>query len=495
MDGNKQTENFSIENNIPRTSLTQIPQMEILQFKNEVLIDIKKSQKLGENKLDKFIELIESKFLKYDETINKLYLNFKAISNDKYEDKINNDHVKNLLDFQTKTKDELITINIKLENLEKDLYNNVYRIDKILTESVIYPGIVGNMCKFKTFHDFMDYLLTQTSKNITFRDKSQKDLKDYKNKMDKYLKNFQGQLDSLLKESNIFTQKSVEEVEERIKFLLDEINEKIKSTRVDNFNSIKEFEKNFDNLKEEINKITEEKLLIIQEENSQIMENYLENKKEINLIKEQLNHLFNFINEINSRMGNHSKIGDFKNIVNKIDSNKNTEEEIKIIKRKNKYESKIKKYIHGEINVEDLGIIKENNIVNNNRMVNKYINNNIIEEKRNNISDSYNIKNHEFNVKSTTNYNNIDKYKTISENKNNNEEKKDIIEEISNSNEISNILTDTNINIDKKSKRSFRRQFPSTRKTLRRLKNSSAWASKLRCANLSTTRKSTQWTH
>ena len=32
-------------------------------------------------------------------------------------------------------KEELITINIKLENLEKDLYNNVYRIDKILTES------------------------------------------------------------------------------------------------------------------------------------------------------------------------------------------------------------------------------------------------------------------------------------------------------------------------------------------------------------------------
>ena len=176
--------------------------------------------------------------------------------------------VKNLLDFQTETKDELITINIKLENLEKDLYNNVYRIDKILTESVIYPGIIGNMCKFKTFHDFMDYLLNQTSKNITFRDKSEKDLKDYKNKMDKYLKNFQGQLDSLLKESNIFTKKSVEEAEERIKFLLDEINEKIKSTRVDNFNSMRKFEKNFDNLKEEMNKITEEKLLIIQEENN-----------------------------------------------------------------------------------------------------------------------------------------------------------------------------------------------------------------------------------
>jgi len=342
MDNNKQTENNNIENNIPRTSLTQIPQIEILQFKNEVLIDIKKSQKLGENKLDKFIELIESKFSKYDEKMNKLNSNFKIISNNKHEDNIINEHVKNLLNFQTETKEELITINIKIENLEKDLYNNAYRIDKILTESVIYPGIIGNTCKFKTFHDFMDYLLTQALKNITFRDKSEKDLKSYKNKVDKYLKNFQSQIDGVLKESNIFTQKCVEEVEIRIKYLLDEVDEKIKSTRVDNINSMKEFEKNFGGVKEEINKVLEEKLSTIQEENSQIIENYLENKNEIKIIKEQLNQLFNFINEINSKMGKSPKRGDFKNIINKVDSNKNKEEETKIIKKKNKYESKIK---------------------------------------------------------------------------------------------------------------------------------------------------------
>ena len=259
MDNNKQTENSNMDNLIPRTSLTQIPQMEILQFKNEVLIDIKKSQKLGENKLDKFIELIESKFLKYDEKMNKLNSNFKIISSNKHEDNIINEHVKNLLNFQTETKEELITINIKIENLEKDLYNNAYRIDKILTESVIYPGIIGNTCKFKTFHDFMDYLLTQALKNITFRDKSEKDLKSYKNKVDKYLKNFQSQIDGVLKESNIFTQKCVEEVEIRIKYLLDEVDEKIKNTRVDNINLMKEFEKNFGGVKVELNKALEEK--------------------------------------------------------------------------------------------------------------------------------------------------------------------------------------------------------------------------------------------
>ena len=189
-------------NNIPRSSLNQIPKMEILQFKNEVLSDIKKSQKIGENKLDKFIEFVETKFSKYDKKIDTLFGKIQEINNNKSENNIINEHMKNLMAFESQTKEDLITIDIKLENLEKDIYNNVYRIDKILTESVIYPGIIGNMCKFKTFHEFMDYILTQASKNITFRDKSELDLKTYKNKMDKYLKNLSGQFDNILNEAN-----------------------------------------------------------------------------------------------------------------------------------------------------------------------------------------------------------------------------------------------------------------------------------------------------
>ena len=160
----------------------------------------KRPQKLGEDNLEKFMEIIETKFSKYDKEINKLKENIQIIKNIKPEGNILNEHVKNLLSFQSEAKDDLITIKIKLENLDKDISNNVYRIDKILLESVVYPGIIGNMSKFKTFHDFMDYLLTQDSKNITFRDKSEIDLKTYKNKIDQYLKNFSSQLDKLLKD-------------------------------------------------------------------------------------------------------------------------------------------------------------------------------------------------------------------------------------------------------------------------------------------------------
>ena len=445
MDDRNQNNINNFVNNIRRSSLN--PSMERLQFKNEILSDVKRTQKLGEDKLEKLMEIIETKFSEYDKEIIKLNGNVQDIKNIKPEGNILNEHVKDLLSFQSEAKDDLITIKIKIENLDKDISNNVYRIDKILSESIIYPGTIGNASRFKTFHDFIDYILTQASKNITFREKSEMDLKTYKNKMDKYLKNFSSQLDNLLKEANIFTKKSIEEVEAKMKILLDEVNGKIQSIRFDKTNIIKEFEKNseilkkeivkINEMKDEINKILEEKILIIQEENSRIMGNYAENKNDINLINDRLNQLSDYIKEIRLKTGKKSKKEEFKIKENKNELNKSQEnkEDIKPLNNKIKQESKIKKYIYGEINAKDLEMNKDSNI-NNNRMSNKYINiqNNISEEKKislNNYSSTDNnnknkFKNNsseninEFSSKSTNNYHLDDnKNDSVYENKNN----------------------------------------------------------------------------
>ena len=441
----------------------------------------KRPQKLGEDNLEKFMEIIETKFSKYDKEINKLNENIQIIKNIKPEGNILNEHVKNLLSFQSEAKDDLITIKIKLENLDKDISNNVYRIDKILLESVVYPGIIGNMSKFKTFHDFMDYLLTQDSKNITFRDKSEIDLKTYKNKIDQYLKNFSGQLDNFLKESNIFTKKMIEESEVKMKILLDEMNEKIKSIRINNINIIQEFEKYFDNFKNEIVKIDEiedkidkilkEKILVIQEENSHIISDYIDNKNKMNLINDRLNQLVDYIKDISLRTGKKLKRDDFKK-ENKNDLNKSLDikEDIKPLNNKIKKESKIKKYIYGEINTKPLEMTKDNNI--NNNRTNKYINihKNISKEKIDNLnnlsnSDNNNInknkfkkneieKINEFSSNSTINYH-LEEYENDSVYKNQNNKIEDKYDSenkyIQNYNKNKNLkIKESKLNLNKK---------------------------------------------
>ena len=119
MTENQQEQNNIIDNNKSFSGSNQTSKMEILLFKNEVLSDIKKSQKLGEDKLEKFIEVIESKFIKYEEKLSKFSENLKEVTDTKSKDNILHEHVEDLLTFQAETRNNLITINVKLENLEK----------------------------------------------------------------------------------------------------------------------------------------------------------------------------------------------------------------------------------------------------------------------------------------------------------------------------------------------------------------------------------------
>ena len=384
--------NIQLDNNSRNSIMNKDPIIELLQFKNEILNEVRESQKLSDNKLNQYKEITENKLSKFEIKLNTLFEKLEEKNDNKPMDNIMNDHIKDLLQFQAEAKNNLITINIKLDNLEKDMYNNIFRIDKILTESVIYPGIIGNMCKFKTFHDFMNYLLTQASQNITFKDKTELDLKTFKSKIDKYLKSFSTQLDNLLNEANNFTRKSVEDIELRMKTLLLNIDDKIKNMKINN----SKFEKSLDYLKNEINnineikeendKILEEKLSLIQEENNNVMENFSEQKNQLNQMKKKINRLLAIIEE--------NKSGKDKEKIKEVISYRNSpnyNQNLKEIRTSIKHESKIKKYIQGEINADEINAINTA-IKNSNKILNKNLNNyNLKEEKKFNINSNSNI--------------------------------------------------------------------------------------------------------
>ena len=107
---------------------------------------------------------------------------------------------------------------IRLDNFRNDLNSNVQRIEKILKDSVIYPGVIGCISKYKTFHDLIiDYVLTKWSQNITFREKSILDFKSYKKKLENTNPSFNTQTNTLLNTTSEFTKTCVKELEERIK--------------------------------------------------------------------------------------------------------------------------------------------------------------------------------------------------------------------------------------------------------------------------------------
>ena len=200
----------SNQNNITSDKIVQNNQnlkMDILQFKDEMLREIKLIKKSITEKYDLSLTFMKERFEKYD---LKLSNQSERISDIKTNITSNDDvvkEVKSLLDFKDKIKEQFLTMNIKINNIDREAKNGIFRIDNILSDSVVYPSVVGPAAKFKTFHQMIDYILSQISQNLTFRDKVTLDIKKKKKSISSVDQNVQIVKDNMSKEIKEYLKK------------------------------------------------------------------------------------------------------------------------------------------------------------------------------------------------------------------------------------------------------------------------------------------------
>ena len=260
--------------------------MEILEFKDEVLKDIKHLKREIVEKYELNTSIFTEKISSYDTKISSLNEKIIELSLKVDNDSNNNKNIdkNSFLELKNQTRDNLLTMEIKLGNIDKQLKDNIYRIDNILTDSVIYPAIIGRTCKFKTFHQMLDYLLTNTAQGITYREKNSLDLNSYKKKMESLIQNFQTQKDVIIDHTNKQINKRAEETEENLKSLITLYDDRLKETRAQNAEYMKSMEDSlnqvrkqldeFDNLKKEIFEKIKEEGNLVKEENEKTQNSF-----------------------------------------------------------------------------------------------------------------------------------------------------------------------------------------------------------------------------
>ena len=360
---------------------------DLILFKDDVLKDIKFFQKTVSDKLEITNTAIKEKLELYDNRIKLFNEKIIQLTNLIVEDKAFKDKVDQLYESRLSIKDNILTNEIKLTNLEKEYNDKINNINQILSDTVIYPSVIGGLGKFKTFHEFIDYIITQISKINIYREKNTLDLNSYKNKIETLIKSFQFQLDNIIKSNNEFTTKSVNACEERIKNILLLYDDRIKDVRVENQNYAKNIEQYYKDLKEEFKKFINLKnniynrfnneIYYMKKDNLQVVKIFGNYKRDFNIMKDRLTKLSEFIKDVRFRIniGQEIKRREFINMSNQIDFTK---------KQSIDTTSGIKKYINGEINAEELTsskrskmslkILKEkdSNLVNDD-MINNYI--------------------------------------------------------------------------------------------------------------------------
>ena len=362
---------------------------DMIYFKDDVLKDMKNLKRDMTEKFDMTNNLIKEKFDSYDRKFNLYNEKFAQISNLLVTDNDLKDKMEKLVQGKLDLRDHILTNEVKFTNLEKEFHEKIEKIQYVLNDSVIYPSVIGPKGKYKTFHEFIDYVLQQLAQTAIFRDKNSFDLSSYKNKLENLIQSFKFQLDNIIKSTNQFTTKSVNECEERVKGMLMLYDDRLTDVRVENQNYIKNLEVFYRDLKEDFKKLNALKngiynrfsneVFNMKRDNVQVVKIFGNYKKEFNVMKDRLTKLAEFIKDIRFRIniGQEIKRREFINMANRIDFSKkqNLDDNIS---------SGVRKYIKGEINADELAqsrrFTKSNinlqNINNTVNVNNKNVNNN-----------------------------------------------------------------------------------------------------------------------
>ena len=222
-------------------------------------------------------------------------------------DKTIREKVESLIEYKTKNQEIVMTNGIKIDNLDKDLFNNVYRIDNILKETVMYPGLIGGISKFKTFHDFMDYVLSECSQNITFREKTAIDINNLRNNNERIINNFNIKLEKAKKAMTLYTDTCIKRIENKIKDINDSFNDRITNYRIENMTYSENMKKASENLLKQVNSVIQakndifnkfdEKMNMINKENARMIKYFTGYKNEFNEMRRIFKEMIEAINK------------------------------------------------------------------------------------------------------------------------------------------------------------------------------------------------------
>ena len=382
---------------------------DIMQFKDEILREIKLLKKSVSEKYE-FIEILtKEKFSKYDTKLSS----YSERINELKSNTLNTDDLIKEIDafkeFKNKFRDTMLTLNIKINNMDKETKNDIYRIDGILSDSVIYTGIIGRTSKFKTFHQMVDYLLSQTSQNLTYREKNNLDLNQLKKKINSMEQEMQSLGVNMSKQISILFGQKGEEFNSKLKDLLAEYDQKIRNAKEQGDLYIQEIKTTVEKFREQLDEFINIKNTISDEiknevdklvkENEKTNNMFRSNKKEFNLMKDRFTQLSEFIKDVRFRnnLGQEIKRREFNQISEKVDFSKKqkilSDKNIALYDTKYQNDNDLPDFLKSRVNSDESKKILKNKIKGrNNDNISKdnktseeyYLEENITEKNNNN---------------------------------------------------------------------------------------------------------------
>ena len=348
---------------------------DILYFKNDILKDMKDQIARLNSKYIKRINELEEKL---KDTQTKSEVCYQKISNITvgvtnqitYQQRFSE-----LEKFQSKASETLMNVEFKIKNVENLLQDTISKYDKIILDSILYPGVIGKKNEFQTFHDLIDYVLINMKKLLMSKDKENLEKKETKNKIDETLEKFRGHINFCVNKVEDLNQEIINyDITKMIKNIEELKNNHKESKKNENtiFKKLEENEKNLVDINQKLTNNIKEKtqnvyialrneildinnnMQIIQDKYNEYINDYESIKKDVNNNKIIL---YDIMNALSGNIkGDNQMLNLFLNNKDNNLFNLDRRNRATIDYGKIKYngESIIKQYINGLLKLSDL---------------------------------------------------------------------------------------------------------------------------------------------
>ena len=299
-------------------------------FKEDILNYLRERDKLIFDLIKSHKDQMEKTELNYLELTKRISNNYTDILSSQAQ--INNriDKFNTYETFTIKVNDQLISHEIRINNLRDDLHKATQKYDKIYLDNLELPGYIGKYSKYKNCQAFFEDVIRELNKLNAYKEKSTLDLKTYKEKWENNYKAFNNLIDNNNKSQIKYINEIYEKKFKECKNMIDIINERINDMRMENSKYTVELIGKTISLTKESEKIQKMKEEIISEFNNKIQEckilsnntidSFDDFKSEFFSIKKKFIELAEFIKDVRFRknIGGDVKKKEIKNIAKKI---------------------------------------------------------------------------------------------------------------------------------------------------------------------------------
>ena len=190
--------------------------------------------------------------------------------------KINESKINEFDSFQNEVNDMLITHEIRINNNIKEISNISSKHDKIISENIYIPGIIGPSCRYKTLSGYINNNIDEINKIKSEKETLKKEQKEYKAKIESFMKQMILLNEASMAQNREFTNSKQKDYELLLDGKLQPLNEKIFRFYESSLQFQSNIEKNIKIFRNDLDKvlqIKEELINIINEKEENLKKN------------------------------------------------------------------------------------------------------------------------------------------------------------------------------------------------------------------------------